>query len=84
MTTVREIAGDLQVKGIPAPRGGTWHPTAVARLYAGATAATVNLPTQPAAKRAARWPRNFATNPDGLVSNWCGATFVAKVWFALN
>jgi uncharacterized protein (TIGR02001 family) len=24
------------------------------------------------------------TNPDGLVSRWCGATFVAKVWFALN
>jgi uncharacterized protein (TIGR02001 family) len=27
---------------------------------------------------------NLVTNPDGLVSNWCGATFVAKVWFALN
>ncbi|MBR0706137.1 TorF family putative porin [Bradyrhizobium liaoningense] len=27
---------------------------------------------------------NPITNPDGLVSNWCGATFVAKVWFALN
>jgi len=27
---------------------------------------------------------NLATNPDGLTSNWCGATFVAKVWFALN
>jgi uncharacterized protein (TIGR02001 family) len=27
---------------------------------------------------------NLTTNPDGLVSNWCGATFVAKVWFALN
>jgi uncharacterized protein (TIGR02001 family) len=24
------------------------------------------------------------TNPDGLVSRWCSATFVAKVWFALN
>lgn len=24
------------------------------------------------------------TNPDGLASTWCGATFVAKVWFALN
>ena len=24
------------------------------------------------------------TNPDGLVSNWCSATFVAKVWFALK
>jgi len=24
------------------------------------------------------------TNPDGLVSRWCGATFVAKIWFALN
>ncbi len=27
---------------------------------------------------------NLVTNPDGLVSNWCGATFVAKVWFAFN
>jgi uncharacterized protein (TIGR02001 family) len=27
---------------------------------------------------------NPVTNPDGLVSRWCGATFVAKVWFALN
>jgi len=22
------------------------------------------------------------TNPAGLTSNWCGATFVAKAWFA--
>ncbi|MCP4621712.1 MAG: hypothetical protein GY844_35355 [Bradyrhizobium sp.] len=27
---------------------------------------------------------NPLTNPDGLVSNWCGATFVAKAWFAFN
>jgi uncharacterized protein (TIGR02001 family) len=27
---------------------------------------------------------NLVTNPVGLVSNWCGATFVAKAWFALN
>ena len=27
---------------------------------------------------------NLVTNPDGLVLNWCGATFVAKVWFAFN
>ena len=27
---------------------------------------------------------NLVTNPDGLVSNWCGAAFVAKAWFALN
>jgi uncharacterized protein (TIGR02001 family) len=27
---------------------------------------------------------NLVTNPDGLVSNWCSATFVAKVWFAFN
>jgi hypothetical protein len=27
---------------------------------------------------------NPVTNPDGLTSNWCSATFVAKVWFALN
>jgi len=25
---------------------------------------------------------DFITNPAGLVSNWCGATFVAKAWFA--
>ena len=24
------------------------------------------------------------TNPLGLVSNWCSATFVAKFWFAFN
>jgi uncharacterized protein (TIGR02001 family) len=24
------------------------------------------------------------TNPDGLTSRWCGATFVARLWFALN
>ena len=23
-------------------------------------------------------------NPAGLISNWCGATFVAKAWFAFN
>ena len=27
---------------------------------------------------------NLVTNPDGLISNWCGATFVAKAWFAFN
>lgn len=27
---------------------------------------------------------NPVTNPDGLRSRWCGATFVAKAWFALN
>jgi uncharacterized protein (TIGR02001 family) len=27
---------------------------------------------------------NPVSNPDGLVSNWCGATFVAKAWFAFN
>jgi hypothetical protein len=25
---------------------------------------------------------DLITNPAGLVSNWCGATFVAKAWFA--
>jgi uncharacterized protein (TIGR02001 family) len=24
------------------------------------------------------------TNPDGLTSRWCGAAFVAKLWYALN
>jgi hypothetical protein len=24
------------------------------------------------------------TNPEGLTSRWCSATFVAKFWFALN
>jgi uncharacterized protein (TIGR02001 family) len=27
---------------------------------------------------------NPVTNPDGLVSRWCGATFVAKAWVAFN
>jgi uncharacterized protein (TIGR02001 family) len=27
---------------------------------------------------------NPITNPDGLVSRWCGAAFVAKLWFAIN
>ena len=27
---------------------------------------------------------NPLTNPQGLVSNWCSATFVAKFWFAFN
>ena len=27
---------------------------------------------------------NPVTNPEGLMSNWCGATFVAKFWFALD
>ena len=27
---------------------------------------------------------NPVTNPQGLVSNWCSATFVAKFWFALK
>ena len=27
---------------------------------------------------------NLVTNPEGLVSNWCSATFVAKLWFALK
>jgi uncharacterized protein (TIGR02001 family) len=27
---------------------------------------------------------DLVSNPDGLVSNWCGATFVAKLWFAFN
>jgi uncharacterized protein (TIGR02001 family) len=27
---------------------------------------------------------NPVSNPEGLTSNWCSATFVAKVWFALN
>jgi Bacterial protein of unknown function (Gcw_chp) len=27
---------------------------------------------------------NPLTNPEGLTSRWCGATFVAKFWFELN
>ncbi|HET9535038.1 MAG TPA: TorF family putative porin [Mesorhizobium sp.] len=27
---------------------------------------------------------NPVTNPDGLMSRWCSATLVAKLWFALN
>ena len=32
ITTVRGIADELHSRGIRAPRGDTWHPTAVARL----------------------------------------------------
>ena len=32
VTTVRDIADELQSRGIRAPRGDTWHPTSVARL----------------------------------------------------
>ena len=32
ITTVRSIADELQSRGIRAPRGDTWHPTAVTRL----------------------------------------------------
>jgi DNA invertase Pin-like site-specific DNA recombinase len=34
ITTVRGIADELQARGIRAPRGDTWHPTAVSRLLA--------------------------------------------------
>jgi len=34
ITTVRGIAEELHVRGIRAPRGDTWHPTAVSRLLA--------------------------------------------------
>ena len=27
---------------------------------------------------------NPVTNPEGLTSSWCSATFVAKIWFALD
>jgi hypothetical protein len=32
ISTVRGIADELHARGIRAPRGDTWHPTAVARL----------------------------------------------------
>jgi len=32
VTSVRSIADELQSRGIRAPRGDTWHPTAVVRL----------------------------------------------------
>jgi len=32
ITTVRGIADELHARGIRAPRGDTWHPTAVSRL----------------------------------------------------
>jgi hypothetical protein len=34
ITSVRGIAEELHVRGIRAPRGDTWHPTAVSRLLA--------------------------------------------------
>jgi hypothetical protein len=32
ITTVRGIADELHARGTRAPRGDTWHPTAVSRL----------------------------------------------------
>jgi hypothetical protein len=32
VTSVRAIAEELNRQGISAPRGGSWHPTSVARL----------------------------------------------------
>jgi len=32
ITSVRGIAEELHARGIRAPRGDTWHPTAVSRL----------------------------------------------------
>ena len=34
ITTVRGIADELHARGIRAPRGDKWHPTAVSRLLA--------------------------------------------------
>jgi DNA invertase Pin-like site-specific DNA recombinase len=43
ITTVRGIADELHNRGIRAPRGDTWHPTAVARLLNRLSSAT-NVP----------------------------------------
>ena len=40
ITTVRGIAEELHNRGIRAPRGDTWHPTAVARLLSRLSNAT--------------------------------------------
>jgi DNA invertase Pin-like site-specific DNA recombinase len=49
LTSVRSIAGALNDQGIPAPRGGTWHPTAVSRLLTRLSAhhATTAAPKAP-------------------------------------
>jgi Recombinase len=33
ITSVRRIAAQLNARGILTPRGGSWHPTSVARLH---------------------------------------------------
>jgi DNA invertase Pin-like site-specific DNA recombinase len=33
VTSVRAVAEELNAKGILTPRGGSWHPTSVARLF---------------------------------------------------
>ena len=39
VTSVRGLAEELNNQGIPSPRGGAWHPTAVARLLSRLSAA---------------------------------------------
>jgi DNA invertase Pin-like site-specific DNA recombinase len=49
ITTMRSIANELHTRGIQAPRGGTWHPTAVARLLnrlSNATSVPANQATE--------------------------------------
>lgn len=38
LTTLREVAGALNARGIPSPAGRQWHPTAVQRVLARVTA----------------------------------------------
>ncbi len=63
LTSVRSIARALNDQGISAPRGDTWHPTAVSQLLRGyqkdTTAAAHTAPPRPVSRRAvlARMPR---------------------------
>jgi hypothetical protein len=49
ITSVRGIADELHVRGIRAPRGDTWHPTAVARLLNRLPGRSIHKPPRPTA-----------------------------------
>jgi DNA invertase Pin-like site-specific DNA recombinase len=49
ITSVRGLADALNEEGIHAPRGDTWHPTAVSRLLKRLSATGANTPARPQA-----------------------------------
>jgi DNA invertase Pin-like site-specific DNA recombinase len=61
LTSVRSLADALNEQGIPAPRGDTWHPTAVSRLLKRLSAHAPNAParTQPGERQSASHHRTI-------------------------